>query len=69
MLERMRKSGKKIGIITDGRPEGQRAKLKALGIAVDHVIITDELGGVMYRKPNTKAFERMKQMMDFWDKE
>lgn len=62
MLERIRKK-KKVGIITDGRPEGQRAKLEALGLNVDKVIITDELGGVEYRKPNIKAFQIMQEEM------
>lgn len=58
MLKRLKKRGKKLGLITDGRPEGQRAKIKALGIEkfFDSVIITDELGGVEYRKPCEKAF-------------
>lgn len=64
MLERLKKSGKKLGIITDGRPEGQRAKLKALDVQVDVVIITDELGGIAFRKPNQKAFEIMQEKMD-----
>ena len=58
------KKKKKIGIITDGRPEGQRAKLKALNINVDKVIITDELGGTEYRKPNPKAFEIMQKELN-----
>lgn len=41
----------KVGIITDGRPEGQRNKIEALGLDVDDVIITDELGGMQFRKP------------------
>lgn len=58
MLERFKASGKKLGLITDGRPEGQRAKIKALGIEklFDSIIITDELGGAEYRKPCEKAF-------------
>lgn len=54
-------SGVRLGMITDGRPEGQRAKIKALGIAkyFDKIIITDELGGINYRKPNKTAFEKM----------
>ncbi len=63
LLERLKRN-KKVGIITDGRPEGQRAKLKALGIVVHEVIITDELGGVEYRKPCTAAFEKMRQTFD-----
>lgn len=58
MLKRLKMSGKKLGLITDGRPEGQRAKIKALDIEkfFDSVIITDELGGLQYRKPCEKAF-------------
>lgn len=63
MLERMRKKGIKLGLITDGRPEGQRAKIKALGLETlfDQLIITDELGGVEFRKPNSLAFEKMRE--------
>jgi len=62
MIERLRQR-MKVGIITDGRPEGQRAKLKALGLIVDEIIITDELGGIEYRKPNDMAFRLMKERM------
>ena len=58
MLERI-KDSKIIAIITDGRPEGQRAKLKALGLENLPFIITDELGGEKYRKPNSRAFVLM----------
>lgn len=59
----LRQKGYMLGIITDGRPNGQRAKIEALGLEklVDKIIITDELGGVEYRKPNPKAFELMKE--------
>lgn len=60
MIERIRNT-KKVGIITDGRPEGQRAKIDSLGVFVDKIIITDELGGVQFRKPNQKAFRVMKE--------
>lgn len=62
MIERIRK-GKRLGLITDGRPEGQRAKISALGLdsLMDKIIITDELGGIEYRKPNPKAFILMKE--------
>lgn len=50
---------KKIGIVTDGRPEGQWAKIRALNLAVDDIIVTDELGGISYRKPNPLAFQLM----------
>ena len=54
---------KRIGIITDGRPEGQKAKIRALGLDkfVDKIIITDELGSVKYRKPNPEAFLLMQK--------
>ena len=54
----LKAKGIKIGIITDGRPEGQRNKLKALGLVdvVDDIIITDELGGPQFRKPCDIAF-------------
>lgn len=66
MLHRIKKT-KKIGIITDGRPEGQKAKIKALGLdnLVDKILITDELGGTEYRKPNTKAFEIMRNAFTY----
>lgn len=56
----------KIGIITDGRPEGQRNKIYALGLdkLVDEIIITDEIGGVNFRKPNDIAFRIMQVKME-----
>lgn len=65
LLQQLRADGYKIGIITDGRPEGQRAKIKALGLEtlVDHIIVTDELGGVEYRKPNCAAFVNMQEAL------
>lgn len=65
LLTRLRKAGLKIGIITDGRSEGQRAKIAALGLEnlVDEIIVTDELGGVEFRKPNPLAFELMQKKL------
>lgn len=65
MLEEFRANGLKLGIITDGRPEGQRAKLQVLGIEtmVDEIIVTDEFGGPEFRKPNQKAFVTMKERL------
>ena len=53
----------KLGIITDGRPEGQQAKIEALQIEkyFDKIIITDELGGIEFRKPNPMAFCKMQK--------
>lgn len=56
MIDNLKAKGIKVGIITDGRPEGQRNKIEALGLTVDDVIITDELGGPQFRKPCDIAF-------------
>ena len=58
LLLTLRGQGINLGIITDGRPEGQRNKLAALGLyeLVDDIIITDELGGIQFRKPCDIAF-------------
>lgn len=62
MIARIRET-KKVGIITDGRPEGQWAKIRALGIQVDEIIVTDELGGTQFRKPNPAAFLLMQERL------
>lgn len=59
LLTDLSNRGIKVGIITDGRPEGQRNKIEALGLDVDDIIITDELGGVQFRKPCDIAFRIM----------
>lgn len=58
MIESLRSRGIKVGIITDGRPEGQRKKIEKLGLKslINDIIITDELGGVQFRKPCDIAF-------------
>lgn len=62
MLAKLKNRGYMLGLITDGRSEGQRHKIKALDIekCFDYIIVTDELGGVEYRKPNEKAYTMMK---------
>lgn len=57
----LKKKGIKIGIITDGRTEGQKQKISALGLKVDDVIITDELGGPQFRKPCDISFRIMQR--------
>ena len=59
----LKNKGIKVGIITDGRPSGQRNKIKALGLEtlVDDIIITDELGGDQFRKPCDIAFRIMQR--------
>jgi HAD superfamily hydrolase (TIGR01549 family) len=61
MLAALRQKRVRIGIITDGRPEGQRNKIKALGLdkMVDDIIVTDELGGAQFRKPCDISFRIM----------
>lgn len=61
LLDCLKKENKKLGIITDGRVEGQKNKIAALGLekTIDDIIITDELGGVRFRKPNETAFKIM----------
>lgn len=63
ILLELQELGYLIGLITDGRPEGQRAKIKSLGLEqyIDYIIITDELSGIEFRKPNEKAFVLMKE--------
>lgn len=62
-LIKLRKEGLKLGIITDGRPNGQRNKIAALGVEplVDDIIVTDELGGIQFRKPCDVAFRMMQE--------
>lgn len=61
MIQELKNKGIKVGIITDGRPGGQRKKLKALGLdeMIDDIIVTDELGGIQFRKPNDISFRIM----------
>ena len=63
MLVRLKAPGKRLGIITDGRVEGQENKITALCLEklVDDIIITDALGGVEFRKPNEAAFRLMQE--------
>lgn len=63
MLIDLRNKGIKLGVITDGWPLGQRAKIKALELEplIDNYIITDELGGIQFRKPCDLAFRIMQR--------
>lgn len=64
-LVSLKEKGYKLGIITDGRPEGQRNKIKALGLdnIMDYIIVTDEFGGETFRKPHPKSFELMREKL------
>lgn len=61
LIQDLKFKGCKVGIITDGRPEGQKNKIKALGLdkLIEDIIITDELGGTQFRKPCDIAFRIM----------
>lgn len=63
LIASLKENGIKVGIITDGRPSGQRKKIEALGLddLVDDIIVTDELGGVQFRKPCDIAFRIMQR--------
>ena len=63
-LIRLRSDGLALAIITDGNPVIQRSKLAALGLfeLVDHVVISDEIGGRATRKPSPEPFLRALQL-------
>lgn len=61
----------KIGMITDGRPEGQWAKIDALNLRprFDHIIVTADLKpdgseATSWPKPHPRAFEEMARALD-----
>ena len=60
MIDHLRSNHIHVGIITDGRPAGQRKKIEALGldrlIGYENIIITDEIGGTQFRKPCDIAY-------------
>jgi putative hydrolase of the HAD superfamily len=58
MLKTLRQAGLKLGLVTDGFLEGQRAKVAALALAdlIDRIVFTDEWGPNFW-KPNSRAFE------------
>lgn len=69
VLDAISDKGLKIGIITDGRPIGQKNKIRQLGLQKYNceIIITDELAGNArvsdFRKPCPIAFEIMRKRM------
>ncbi len=65
LLKDLFDSGYKLGLITDGRPQGQWNKINAIGLKqyVSYIIVTDELGGVMFRKPCDVAYRKMLSAM------
>lgn len=63
LIETLKKNDIKVGIITDGRVSGQKKKISALGLdkLIEDIIITDELGGIQFRKPCDIAFRIMQR--------
>ena len=63
-IKELKKRKIKIGIITDGYIQTQKAKLEAINAKdlFDEIIITDELGKEFW-KPHPKAFELIKKKM------
>ena len=63
-LLRLRSDGLTLAVITDGNAVIQRSKLRALGLfeLVDHVVISDEIGGRATRKPSPEPFLRALQL-------
>jgi putative hydrolase of the HAD superfamily len=61
----------KIGIITDGRPEGQWNKIRALGLEQysNCIIVTDELGGPEFRKPSEIPYLKILDCLNVEPKE
>lgn len=66
LLQILKQNGIKLGIITDGRPNSQYAKIDALGLRqwIEEIIVTDELAGKgnvnLFRKPNKISYMIMK---------
>lgn len=67
MIQTLKNQGIKIGIITDRRVSGQKKKIRVLGLdkMMDDIIITDELGGIQFRKPCDIAFRIMQNRWGF----
>ena len=67
LLEGLRQSGLKLGMITDGPVASQRAKLTALGLSgtMDPTIVTDAWG-IEFRKPHERAFERVEELWGYF---
>jgi len=64
MLQDLRRSGFKIGMITDGEVDRQNRKIDALDIRrlFDEIIITGELGR-KYWKPHERAFKEIAERL------
>ena len=70
LLEELREKGMRLGLLTDGSPEMQREKMRALSLIplFDEIIITDDIAGhgdvMKFRTPNQICFEIMRLRLD-----
>ena len=55
-----------VVLVTDGNPLIQHAKIAALGLGglVDHVVVSDDLGGRAVRKPHPAPFRHALALLD-----
>lgn len=62
-IERLRATHR-LGLITDGRSEGQWSKIDALGLRtrIDEIIVTSDLGDG-FHKPHVRAFELISEKL------
>lgn len=62
MLQELKDKELKLGIITNGKSETQRSKIKLLGFEeiFDEIIVSEEVGS---EKPDTKPFEIMSERL------
>ena len=65
LFKKLRESGRKIALITDGPPHIQRDKVLALGLdkLCDAVVLSDELGGEAFRKPHAAPYLRVMELV------
>lgn len=68
IMEGIRYRGGKIGVVTDGRSNTQRAKLESLGILkyINHIVISEEVGSEKPNISNFKAIERALSGTDYY---
>lgn len=66
LFSRLKKNHIKIGVITDGRVDGQQNKVDALSLSTyaECIILTEKFGGEIYRKPHPISFINMAQKLE-----
>jgi putative hydrolase of the HAD superfamily len=65
MLSELHNAGAHLAVITDGSPESQHAKEKALGLReyFELIVVTDDRG-TQFRKPHPYAYERVSEEIE-----